>query len=376
LSVPFLDLRAMTDEVRPAVVRAWSVLLQGDQFVGGASVERFESAWADYCGTADAVGVANGADAVHLTLRALDIGAGDEVIVPANAFVGLAEAVTLAGATPRFADVEAETLLIGPASFEEAVNERTAAVIVVHLYGQMADMDAINEVALRAGVVVIEDASEAHGASWRGHRAGSFSRAGCFSFDPKANLGAFGDAGAVTTSDLALASRLRALRSYGRLDSRDMDGPLLGVCSRMDSVQADVLNAKLPWLETWTQARRELAARYRQVAQDVGIEVVAEAEGSLGVYHRAVVRPPLRERVRMVMDSLGVETRVHYRTPLHLLSVFESFWTAPLPVVEQAAHEVLSLPMSPHLDEDQVARVCHALEVVATTLRDERPGAL
>ncbi len=214
--IPFLDLAAMTREVRGTVQQAWGRLLGSGRFIGGEAVEEFEEAWASYCTTPYAVGVANGTDALQLTLIALGIGPGDEVILPGNTFVATAEAVILAGAVPRFADVSPDTLLLTSELLQAAVTPRTKAVIIVHLYGQMPDMDSLCEVADKAGISVVEDAAQAHGATWQGRRAGSIGIAGCFSFYPGKNLGAFGDAGAVVTADAGLADRIRVLRDHGR----------------------------------------------------------------------------------------------------------------------------------------------------------------
>ncbi len=250
-AVPFFDLGGMTQEVRSDVDAAWSTLLGTGHFVGGAEVDRFEEEWARYCGTAHAIGVANGTDALTLTLRALAIGAGDEVVVPANTFIATAEAVVLAGATPRFADVDPDTLLLTADGLAAAITSRTSAVIAVHLYGQTADMDAISVTAERAGLAVLEDAAQAHGASWWGRPAGSLGRAGCFSFYPGKNLGAFGDAGAVVTDDADLTERLRSLRNHGRVSGSHYRHGDIGTNSRLDSVQAAVLSAKLPRLDAW-----------------------------------------------------------------------------------------------------------------------------
>ena len=238
----------MTRDIRPAVDRAWANL-PSRASCGGAAVEEFERAWASYCGVPEAVGVSNGTDALLLTLMALGIGAGDEVILPANTFIASAEAVVFAGATPVFADVSPDTLLLTPEQLEAAITPRTAAVIVVHLYGQMPDMDALSTLAGRAGIVLIEDAAQAHGASWRGRRAGSIGRAGCFSFYPAKNLGAFGDAGAVVTADADLADRIRSLRDHGRGQRSRYEHEQIGTNSRLDALQAVVLTAKLPsWM--------------------------------------------------------------------------------------------------------------------------------
>jgi dTDP-4-amino-4,6-dideoxygalactose transaminase len=361
--VPFIDLAAMTGDVRAAVSDAWLALLDSNRFIGGEAVDRFESQWATYCGTDQAVGMANGTDAIQLTLRALGIAEGDEVVVPANSFVATAEAVVLAGAIPRFADVDAATLLLTPDALTAAMTSRTRAVIVVHLYGQMVDMDAISRVAQRAGIAVIEDAAQAHGAAWRGRRAGSIGHVGCFSFYPGKNLGAFGDAGAVVTSDAALAARLRSLRDHGRAGGSHYDHAYVGTNSRLDAVQAVVLSAKLELLDAWNSARRAVAAQYRAAMAVTNIDVVAEAAGGCGVYHLAVVRMPQRERVRGWLAERGIATGIHYPTPIHQLAPYQHLADGSLPVVEQAATEVLSLPMFPHMTQEQVGRVCRAVQI-------------
>jgi dTDP-4-amino-4,6-dideoxygalactose transaminase len=363
--VPFTDVAAATREVRAAVERAWARLLSSGRFMGGDAVEDFERSWASYCGVPHAIGVGSGTDALMLTLMALGIGAGDEVIVPASTFIASAEAVVLAGATPVFADVSPETLLLTPAQLEAAVTPRTAAVIIVHLYGQMPDMDALIRCAERAGIAAIEDAAQAHGASWRGRRAGSIGRAGCFSFYPAKNLGAFGDAGAVVTADPLLASRLRSLSDHGRGRRSRYDHELIGTNSRLDALQAVVLSAKLRRLDAWTAARRSIAARYRAGLGDGPARLVAEEPGSRGAYHLAVARMPDREEVRRRLAAAGIETQIHYPTPCHRQPPYERFATRPLPVAEESAGEVLSLPMFPHMSDGQVARVCGAIRDAA-----------
>ncbi len=360
-SVPFTDLAAMTRDVRTAVEQAWARLLSSSRFMDGAAVTDFEQAWASYCGVPDAIGVGNGTDALWLTLMALGIGVGDEVIVPANTFIASAEAVVLAGATPVFADVCPDTLLLTPAQLEAAVTPRTAAVIVVHLYGQMPDMDALSRFAERAGIVLIEDAAQAHGASWRGRRAGSIGRAGCFSFYPAKNLGAFGDAGAVVTADADLADRIRSLRDHGRGQRSRYDHELVGTNSRLDALQAVVLTAKLPRLDGWTEARRSIADRYRDAFGDGSARLVAEEPESQGAYHLAVVRVPDRARVQRQLVAAGIETQIHYPIPCHQQAPYRRFATRPLPVAEESAGEVLSLPMFPHMSDGRVARVCDAI---------------
>jgi dTDP-4-amino-4,6-dideoxygalactose transaminase len=363
-SVPFTDLAGTTRDVRTAVEQAWARLLSSSRFVGGAAVEEFEHEWASYCGVADAIGVNSGTDALLLTLRALGIGAGDEVVVPANTFIASVEAVVLAGATPVFADVSPDTLLLTPEELESVVTPRTAAVIVVHLYGQMPDMDALSLSADRAGIVLIEDAAQAHGASWHGHRAGSIGRTGCFSFYPAKNLGAFGDGGAIVTADTELAARLRSLRDHGRSRHYRYDHELVGTTSRLDALQAVVLKAKLPRLDAWTEARRSIAARYRAALDggDCGpARLVAELPGSRGVYHLAVAQVPDRALVRQRLAEAGIETQLHYPVPCHRQPPYLHYATRPLPVAEKSADEILSLPMFPHMSDGQVDRVCDAI---------------
>jgi dTDP-4-amino-4,6-dideoxygalactose transaminase len=359
--VPFTDLTPMTQEVRPALERAWGDLLDSSRFVGGSAVDDFEQAWASYCGVPEAVGVGNGTDALRLTLMGLGIGAGDEVIVPANTFIASAEAVVLAGAVPRFADVSPDTLLLTPAQMEAAITPRTTAVIVVHLYGQMPDMDALQQAADRAGIILIEDAAQAHGASWRDRRAGSIGRTGCFSFYPAKNLGAFGDAGAVVTTDAELADRIRSLRDHGRTPCCRYQHEHVGINSRLDALQALVLTAKLGKLDAWTEARRSIVARYRTALGEGPARLVAEQAGGRGAYHLAVALVPDRARVEQHLSAAGVETQIHYPVPCHRQAPYRRFATCPLPVAERTASEILSLPIFPHMSDWQVAVVCETL---------------
>jgi dTDP-4-amino-4,6-dideoxygalactose transaminase len=359
--VPFTDLGSITREVRADVDAAISRVVSSGAFIGGEQVERFEDQWARYCQTACAVSVGNGTDALTLALRALGIGRGDEVVVPANTFVATAEAVVLAGATPRFADVDPETLLLTPAALEAAIGPRTRAVIVVHLYGQMADMDSLGSVAASAGLAVVEDAAQAHGATWRGRRAGSLGQVGCFSFYPAKNLGAFGDAGAVVTDDAALAATVRCLRDHGRARGSHYLHEAVGTNSRMDAIQAAVLSVKLQRLETWTRARRRIAASYRDRLAGSAVRLVTEAAGSSGAYHLMVARVPARDQVGARLANAGISTGVHYPIPCHRQEPYRRFGRGPLPVAERACSEVLSLPLHPHMASEQVARVCDEL---------------
>jgi dTDP-4-amino-4,6-dideoxygalactose transaminase len=360
--IPFLDLAAMTREVRQPVEQAWSQVLASSRFIGGDAVKEFEEAWASYCEVPHAVGVANGTDALQLTLTALGVMPGDEVIVPANTFVASAEAVVLAGAVPRFADVDPDTLLLTPEHLEAVITRRTKAVIIVHLYGQMPDMDTLGDIAGRAGIAVIEDAAQAHGATWRGRRAGSLGVAGCFSFYPGKNLGAFGDAGAVVTADQGLAQRIRILRDHGRAAGSHYRHELVGTNSRLDALQAVVLTAKLDRLDAWNKARGSIAARYRAALAPGPARLVGEVPGATGVYHLAVARVPNRERVQKRLAAMGVQTQIHYPIPCHRQIPYQRFADRPLPVAEKTAGEVLSLPIFPTMSDAQVARVCAAVQ--------------
>ena len=360
--IPFLDVAAMTREVRDSVDLAWRRVLSSSRFIGGEAVEQFEAAWAAYCRVPHAVGVANGTDALQLTLTALGIGPGDEVIVPANTFVATAEAVVLAGATPRFADVCPDTLLLTPGCLEAAITGRTRAVIVVHLYGQMPDMTALGQAAGKAGLAVIEDAAQAHGAAWQGRPAGSIGVAGCFSFYPGKNLGAFGDAGAVVTADAGLAARIKVLRDHGRAAGSHYRHEQVGTNSRLDALQAAVLTVKLTRLDAWNTARRSIAARYHTAFASSPARPVAEVPGMRGVYHLAVVRVPDRAQVQKQLAAMGVETQIHYPIPCHQQAPYQRFADRPLPAAERCAGEVLSLPMFPHMTDGQVAQVCDAVQ--------------
>jgi dTDP-4-amino-4,6-dideoxygalactose transaminase len=364
--IPFTDVAAITREVRAEIDAALAQVLDSGRFIGGAAVERFEQEWAAYCGTTYAVGVANGTDALHLALRAMGIGPGDEVVVPTNTFVATAEAVVLAGATPRFADVSPDTLLLTPATLEAALTLRTRAVIVVHLYGQTPDMNGIARVAASSGLAVLEDAAQAHGGTWRGRAAGSLGDVGCFSFYPGKNLGACGDAGAVVTDDADLARLVRSMRDHGRSAGTHHDHELLGTNSRMDALQAAVLSAKLPRLAAWVAARRTLAACYRDLLGASPVRLVDETPEAGHAYHLMVARVPDRERVRRRLSQVGIETGLHYPVPCHLLPPYRRYAHESLPVAERAAGEIVSLPLYPHMTDEQVARVCAELhELVA-----------
>lgn len=363
--IPFTDLAAMTAEVWPAIEGNYLACMLGGTYIGGAAVSRFEEAWAAYCGVDHAVAVANGTDALELTLAALGIGPGDEVIVPANTFIATAAAVVRAGAVPRFADVSDDTLLMTPDTMVAAITPRTRAVIVVHLFGQVPDMAGLLAAARQAGLVVIEDAAQAHGAEWEWRKAGSFGEAACFSFYPGKNLGAFGDAGAVVTSRPDLADRVRTLANHGRSHgAAHYEHDYVGMNSRLDALQAIALLGKLEHLDSWTERRIELAGRYTDLLTGTGVKLTGVSALARHVYHLYTVRVPRRDDVRAELANRDIGTGVHYPVPCHLQPPLRRFADGPLPVAERAATELLSLPLFPHMTDAQVDLVCEALSDV------------
>ncbi|WP_199512402.1 DegT/DnrJ/EryC1/StrS family aminotransferase [Nucisporomicrobium flavum] len=361
--VPFTDLPAMTREIWPGIAPEFTEALLTGQYIGGAPVAEFERRWARYCGVRHAVGVANGTDALELTLLALGIGAGDEVVVPANTFIATAAAVVRAGATPVFTDVDPDTLLLTPELLAAAITARTRAVMVVHLYGNVADLEGIGCVARAAGIHVVEDAAQAHGAERNGRRAGSAGIAGCFSFYPGKNLGAFGDGGAVVTDDPELAERVRALANHGRSNgSAHYEHEFVGTNSRLDTLQAIALTAKLARLDEWTDARIALADGYRKRLAGTPVRLTGVEDGVRHAYHLMVARVDRRDEVRDLLHRRGIRTGVHYPVPCHRQPPLRRYASAPLPVCEEAARTQFSLPLYPHLTEEQLDLVCEALD--------------
>jgi dTDP-4-amino-4,6-dideoxygalactose transaminase len=363
--VPFLDLHGVNNGLREEFDLAWKTVLDHGHFVGGPEVERFEQEFATYCGTKACIGVANGTDALELILRGLGIGPGDEVIVPTNTFIATAEAVCATGAQPRFVDVCADTLLIDPDAAAAAINSSTVAIIAVHLYGQMVDPEPIAAIAAAHGLALIEDAAQAHGARHQGATAGSMGIAAGFSFYPGKNLGALGDGGAVVTSDLALAEAIRSMANHGRSSTDRYLHDLAGRNSRLDTLQAALLSAKLPKLDAGNAQRAAAMAAYRELLP-AGCTPVSVQPGAEPVYHLAVVQVDDRRAVGETLTAAGIGWGVHYPIPCHqqpaLARVHESASQAmPLPVAERVAERILSLPMSPTLTVEQVARVCDVL---------------
>ncbi|MGH1487846.1 MAG: DegT/DnrJ/EryC1/StrS family aminotransferase [Acidimicrobiales bacterium] len=369
--VPFLDLAAMHVDLLPDLDALWRDVVTETAFIAGGRAEEFEQSWAEYCGASHAVGVANGTDSIELILRALGIGPEDEVIIPANTFIATAEAAVACGATPVYVDVDPDTLLVTAEQIAPAVNPRTAAVIPVHLYGQPCEMDDIMALAQSHGLAVVEDAAQAHGARWRGKRAGSIGTAASFSFYPGKNLGAFGDAGAVVTDDEELAARVRSLSNHGRADGEHVVHPLMGRNSRLDGLQAGVLHKKLALLDGWNAARQAAHKRYiARFAETDAITPVAEHPDAESVWHLNVVQVDQRDRVMDLMKSRGVDVRIHYPQPCHQHATVTD--RPHLPVVEASTPRLLSLPMFPTITDEQIDIVCTTLEEVTSEVAASR----
>lgn len=360
--VPFLDLAAMHAEVQSDLDAAWSAVSHQSAFVGGPWVEQFEQEWAAFCGSAFCVGTANGTDALVIALRAAHVGPGDDVALPANTFIATAEAILAVGARPMFTDVDPATLLMTAAHLRDAMTPSMKAVIPVHLFGQPVAMDALNAVAREMGLVVIEDAAQAHGATWRGQRAGSFGAVAAFSFYPGKNLGALGDAGAIVTDDPEIAEAARSIGNHGSAPGLRYVHPRVGMNSRLDGLQAAMLSVKLRRLEGWNAARARVARAYDVRLADVeGVQPVQVAADARSSHHLYVVRVAERTRVQLALTEQGIETGIHYPIPCHLHEPYREYASNALPVVERAATEILSLPMGPQLTDDQIDRVCDAL---------------
>jgi dTDP-4-amino-4,6-dideoxygalactose transaminase len=363
-SVPFFDLASVNGALHGEFELAFKTVLEHGRFVGGPEVEQFELNFATYCGTAACIGVANGTDALQLIMASLGIGPGDEVIVPTNTFVATAEAVCSIGARPRFVDVLPDTLLIDPDAVAAAAGPATAAIIAVHLFGQMVDIDALVPVARRYGLALIEDAAQAHGAKFRGRRSGSVGDAAAFSFYPGKNLGALGDGGAVVTRDPHLAARIRRIADHGRDTANRYRHDQRGCNSRLDSLQAAFLSIKLAELDGANSARRRVMDRYRQQLPP-SIASVATHPAAEPVHHLAVVRVEDRAAVTTELDRHDIGWGVHYPIPCHRQPAYQEF-TEDLPVAEDAAEHILSLPMSPTLTDGQVDRICEVLSMAST----------
>ena len=356
--IPLVDLVAQFRTIEPEVRRRLDATLTRGDFILGQELAEFESAFALFCECRRAVGVASGLDALKLALRALEIGPGDEVITVANSFIATALAITAVGAKPVLVDCDPDTFTMDPSQIEAAITDRTRAVLPVHLYGRPADIDAIRAICQRHGLYLVEDAAQAHGARYRGRRCGSLGTLAAFSFYPGKNLGAYGDGGAVTTNDEALADRIATLRNYGSKVKYVHE--LCGENSRLDTLQAAVLNAKLAHLDAWNARRRELAARYAELLQGVGDLQLPKARADVEpVWHLYVIRTSYRDRLLAWLQERGIGALIHYPVPIHLQPAYAHMgWKrGQFPVAEHLAQEILSLPIYPEMTEAQLDRV-------------------
>ncbi len=361
--VPLVDLEPMNTLVRAEIVGRWEQLIDQGEFILGPALEAFETDFADYCGTSHGIGVASGTDAIEIALRALDIGPGDEVVVPALTFAATGIAVLRSGATPVFADIDPATLLIDPTCVESKIGHRTAAVLAVNLYGQIAPLERLGALAARHGLALLEDGAQSQGARRLGRRVGVASSFYCTSFYPTKNLGAWGDGGALVTGDRALADAARAIRNYG--SAIKYDHGRFGFNSRLDPLQSCVLAAKLPYLDRWNAIRARAADWYNSRLADVPqLTRPAVDEGNEHVWHLYTVRHPDRDRLAEELRRHGIGSGVHYPSPLHLLPVFASPDTPPgsLPVAEEAAATLLSLPLFVGITESQQERVVSSID--------------
>jgi dTDP-4-amino-4,6-dideoxygalactose transaminase len=368
LHVPFVDLHAQNQALMPELVDAFRKVAETSAFAGGPFVARFETEFAAFCNARYALGVGSGTDALWLSLLALGVGQGDEVITTPNTFMATAEAISICGARPVFVDIDERTYAMDPGQLEEAITLRTQAIIPVHLFGQMADMDAIQAVAARHGTPVVEDACQAHGARYKGRMAGSLGVVGCFSFYPGKNLGAFGEAGAITTEEAELRSRVQTLRDHGQ-SSKNLHSSI-GWNARMDGIQAAVLSVKLRYLEAANEARRQHARLYDELlCDDPRVIRPYVAPYAQPVFHIYAVRVQDRDGVLQRMAERGVKCGVHYPLPIHLQKAYSFLGLGPgsFPVAERCASELLSLPMYPELRSEDIELV---VEVLRSSLRD------
>jgi dTDP-4-amino-4,6-dideoxygalactose transaminase len=362
MHVPFVDLKAQYRTVREEVLSELSQSLEGMELLLGPNVRAFESEFADYCGTEHAVGVGNGTDALYLALRACGVAPGDEVVTVSHSFIATAEAIVQLGATPVYVDVDSETYTMDPSGLEAVIGPRTRAIVPVHLYGQMADMDEIMAVAHKHGLVVVEDACQAHGAEDKGRRAGSIGDAAAFSFYMGKNLGAYGDAGAVTTNSRAVAECVRMLREHGSTVKYHHEE--MGVNSRLDELQAVVLRVKLRYLDGWNERRRAHAEGYRELLADLPVKLPVARPGCSHVFHLYVIQTDDRDRLRETLASRGVSAGIHYPVPIHRQLASSGFGRieGSLGVTESMAGRILSLPMYAEMEKAHLEYTASCLQ--------------
>lgn len=368
MKVPFLDLKCQYETIHDEISFAIREVFDNCAFAGGPFVEKFESNFKTFCGSSHAIGVGSGTDALWLALSSLGVGHGDEVITVPNTFIATAEAISRCGATPVFVDVDPSRYTLDPNQLEMAISVHTKAIIPVHLFGRMADMDPILEIARKNGLHVIEDACQAHGARYKGKRAGTLGVAGCFSFYPGKNLGAYGEAGAIVTDDAELAATIRILRDHGQV--KKYHHSMLGWNSRMDGIQGAVLDVKLRHLESWNEKRKKAAKAYRSALSGIpNLILPAETDDADSVYHIFAVRVPGRDHLLRQLESREIYCGIHYPVPVHMMAAYRflGYGAGSFPVSELCAEELLSLPMYPELTREQIEEVASALRLLMTS---------
>jgi dTDP-4-amino-4,6-dideoxygalactose transaminase len=358
MAVPFLDLKAQYESIKDEIHHSVQKVFESRTFAGGPFVAEFEKAFAAYCGTKHAIGVASGTDAIWAVLMAIGIGPGDEVITVPNTFMATAEAITFSGAKPVFVDIDERTYNINPEFIKHAITPRTKAIIPVHLYGQTADMDPIIKIAAKYNLHIIEDACQAHGAEYKGKSAGSMGIAGCFSFYPAKNLGAYGEAGAIVTNNSDLAEKLYTFRDHGQ--KKKYYHSVVGWNARMDGLQGAALSVKLRYLNAWNNARRKNARLYNALLANVnGITTPAEAIYAKHIYHIYAVRAANRDALMSTLAEKEIYCGIHYPIPIHMQDAYRflGYKKGSFPVAEKCADEQLSLPMFPEISREQIKRV-------------------
>jgi dTDP-4-amino-4,6-dideoxygalactose transaminase len=362
MTIPLVDLKAQYLSIKDEIDAAIQRVVDSTSFILGPDVRAFEEKFAEFCGVQHVVGVDSGTAALHLAFLTCDIGPGDEVITTPHTFVATIGMLGRVGARPVFVDIDPRTYNMDPTRIEAAITERTKAIMPVHLYGQPAEMDPILEIVDKYGLKVIEDAAQAHGAEYKGRRAGSMGHVAIFSFYPGKNLGAYGDAGAVVTDNGEIAEKVRLLRNHGR--RKKYEHLLQGFNYRIDTLQAAILRAKLTHLEEWNEARRRRAATYRDLLGDLDLVLPYEPEHVRAVYHLFVVRLQERDALREHLKDRGVSTGIHYPIPLHLQPAYRhlGYKEGDFPITEECARQVLSLPMYPELSREQMEEVARAIK--------------
>lgn len=361
MKVPFVDLKTQYYSIKDEITQAIDNVINDTAFIGGTYAKKFEEEFANFCRSKYCVGLGNGTDALHVAMRALGIGHGDEVITPANSFIASSEAITMARAKVVFVDCNPDTYNIDVQKIQSVITERTKAILPVHLYGQPADMYALKNIAKKHKLFIIEDCAQAHGAEINGQRCGTFGDIACYSFYPGKNLGAYGDAGAITTNSEELATKCRMIANHGRVKKYDHD--FEGVNSRLDGLQGAILSVKLKFLKDWTDKRRTVAGLYAEYLKDCEIVIPVVMDGVRHVYHLYVIRVKDREAVQSALKERGIATGIHYPIALPNLQAYKylGYNFDDFPVATKYSKEILSLPIYPELQKNQIEYVCEHL---------------